>query len=284
MKEINNILNIKTRMNSFSDYIAKSSDVTEDMLNDLNILKEVNQDDHNKIVEIWLKKCTYDHFRYLMGKFIEGELQCNYMHGGPLDDDHIDSKSALIKLNNKNIITFMGQRSYIQSLNVPPVSLACLSKGTNNDFVIHIQRSNLNFLMKVTPEFDPILFGQKLYDKGMEVFMVKFNPINNNYTTKEYAFSDNLEIKGETTYKNVCKIIRKNKHKFNDQWAITKGSINWKSFESYTWSAGHLMLELCNNQIKIISNFEPANYCAIEIFSKNWDNLQCDEVLLEILE
>jgi len=260
-------------MNSFSDYIAKPSDITEDMLNDLNTLKEINQNDHNKMIEIWLKKGTYDRFRYLMGKFMLGELECNYMHSGPLDDDHIDSKSALIKLNNKNIITFMGQRSYIESL-----------INHNNDFAIHIQRSNLNFLMKVTPEFDPIAFGQRLYDKGMEVFMVKFEPINNRYTTKEYVFSDNLEIKGETTYKNVCNIIRKNKYKFNEQWAITKGSINWESFESYTWSAGHLMLELCNNQIKIIENFEVSNYCAIEIFSKKWDKLQCDEALLEILK
>ncbi len=259
-------------MNSFSDYIIKSSDITNDMLNDLKILKEINQDDRKKILEIWGNIKSYDHFRYLMGKFIEGELSSNSMYSCPLDNDHIDSKFALIKLNNKNIITFVGQRSYIESL------INC-----NNDFAIHIQRSNLNFLMKVTPEFDPILFGQKLYDKGMEVFMVKFNPINNRYITKEYVFSDNLKIKGETTYKNVCNIIRKNKHKFNEQWAITKGSINWKSFESYTWSAGHLMLELCNDQIKIIKNFELANYCAIEIFSKKWDNLQCDEVLLEII-
>jgi len=257
----------------FANQIVKFENVTEDMLNDFNTLKRINDTDYNKIMEIWLSNKGYDHFSYLMSKFIKGELICNFMYAGSIDDDHSDSISTLIELNNHNIVTLQGHRSCLNSR----------INYENKEVIIWKQRSYLEFIMKVTSEFNIIEFGQTLYNKDMEVFMVTFDTNNNSNDIKNYVFSDNLNIHGITSFDRVKNIIKRNKHKRDEHWAVTNTSVNWKKFKAETWCCGDQMLDSCQKNLDIIENFEKGHYCSIIIFSKYWNDNQCDEVLLSIL-
>jgi len=209
--------------------------------------------------EIWENVTDYDLILYLMELFIKGDLNATIVHLGPIIDNHQSAISSLARLNELGVITYCGQISSIET----------------KENITFYQRSYLEFYMHVSNDFDPITFSKILYDSGMIVSATMMIPtkhiIDNDddyyqYDNKYMLFDEKHHGYIEYDHKEYSYPV--SQHEENDEITV----------ETNTWSNSF------GDSIFII--FDPSEqYCiySATITSKNWDDTQCDELLIAVL-
>jgi len=222
------------------------------------IIEELTQTDANdrRIQTLWYKEHDFDCFRYLMGLFIQGELDCSVYYYGALEENHQAAAPTLLELNKIGVITTNGQLSLIEHSKYDTIR----------------QRSYLDFAMHVNDDFDPIAFSEKLYSKGINVTAMMLRPQSDD---DHIIYWDVPQFAGIVNPVEACQIIAKCD---GNIFGVTKYD---DAKDAYTRVNPNFFG--CLSDIYYDRLGDNNNIYTATIVSKKWDNTQCDEILLSTL-
>ncbi len=205
-------------------------------------------------LDVWNRVESYEEFNYLTIEYLRGNLS-ETPYNGPINLDRQSSILTLINLNQRGIITSDGQCS-------------CIKEDG------YQQRSFLEFYIIIESKFIVDHFLTKLNNRGVNVIADVFTRMGKDkeltYITT-YFKSRSQSIDKLITHKDILDLEEKNGIEY---WTISR-----YENDSLRTTSGAVGLE-----IDSFNNFpEINNLIACNIFSEEWDSLECDQVLLDCI-